>query len=470
MCAESVPPEANVTASRLTNSTLGFGLVEAIADASIVANETTPPPGVSGKAHDVEMLEEPGTPRIGRFGWKSQVATVLTFSGDAGLNEMGLTNRLVGTENAPNGDLRLLAECDTVPDPEDGPDAEGLDFIDRVTDFQRFLAPPPQTPRSGMTGETVFNTVGCVRCHVASFTTASDAAGVPLPAGTVLEDAIRNKTAKTYSDFLLHDMGASADFIEQGEGTGFELRTPPLWGARLRDPMWHDGRVLGGTFDSRIRLVIDEHDAVGSEARASAQAFLAATPGDQDALIAFIDSLGRCEFDMNGDGVVDGADHAEFQSCFSGPGNFYTPDDPCSVSDPDQDGDVDDDDFDLFLVAVDGVAGEVPNGGDVPGVPLTVDPAAGGDLALSWSASCLGADNDYAIYEGTLGDYSSHTSVTCSTIGTTAATVTPSGGNTYYLVVPLNGFREGGYGTDSSGAQRPQGSAACLPQAIGTCN
>jgi CxxC motif-containing protein (DUF1111 family) len=137
-CAETVPAIANVTANRVTNSTLGAGLVEAIADADILANVGTT--GVSGKVHMVGVLEDPNGPlRVGRFGWKAQVATVLTFSGDASLNELGLTNRLVGQENAPNGNMALLAACDAVPDPEDGPDVHGLHFIDRVTSFQRRL-------------------------------------------------------------------------------------------------------------------------------------------------------------------------------------------------------------------------------------------------------------------------------------------------------------------------------------------
>ena len=68
----------------------------------------------------------------------------------------------------------------------------------------RFMVQPPQTPRSGMTGETIFNNIGCADCHTPSFITSNDAQ---------LEDAIRNKTIRPYSDFLLHDMGSAADFI-----------------------------------------------------------------------------------------------------------------------------------------------------------------------------------------------------------------------------------------------------------------
>jgi CxxC motif-containing protein (DUF1111 family) len=330
-CQEAIPAQANITATRVTPSSLGIGLIEAIDDAAIVANETTPPAaGISGRVHWVTPLEAPTGPlRAGRFGWKAQVATVLTFSGDAALNELGITNRLVPTENAPNGNQALLAQWDNVPDPEDGPDAQGLHFIDRITDFQRFLAAPPQTPKSGMTGEALFHGVGCANCHIANWTTRDDPA---------LEPAIRNKAIKPYSDFLLHDMGTTSDFIPDGMAEGQEIRTPLLWGLRTRDPLWHDGRVAGGTLQTRIlgaNGVIALHNAFGSEAQPSAQAFLALTAAQQLQVVAFLDSLGRAEFDANGDNVLDQADLVAFRAAMGGP---YTPDDPQSVFDVNQDG------------------------------------------------------------------------------------------------------------------------------------
>ena len=345
-CQETVPTQANITALRVTPSTLGFGLVEAIPDADIIAGANSPPAGINGVVHMVPELENPGGPlRAGRFGWKAQLATVLSFSGDATLNEMGITNRLVGQENAPNGNLALLAQCDQVPDPEDGPDPAGFDFIDRVTDFQRYLAPPPQTPRSGMSGEAIFIAVGCADCHTPTFTTSNDPA---------LESALRNKVIKPYSDFLLHDMGQAADFIVQGNAGQRFLRTPPLWGLRVRDPLWHDGRVSGGTLASRITGtggIIDQHNALLSEAAPSAQAFLALTQADKDKVVAFLDSLGRAEFDADGDNDRDYADLQAFLAAQTGPGAFYTPDSPEAVFDVDQDGDVDDNDFDHFIEA-----------------------------------------------------------------------------------------------------------------------
>ena len=363
-------PNANVVARRLTTSTLGLGLLEAIPDASISFHADNAPPGLSGRVHMVPSLEDPGGDlRAGRFGWKSQLATVLSFSADAALNEMGFTNRLLMAENDPNGDDPPGLECDTVADPEDGPDTEGEHFIDRVTDFQRLLAAPPQTPRSGMSGEQLFSDIGCADCHVPAFITDDS---------VQLEAAMRNKVVKPFSDFLLHDMGLLGDGIEQGDAGDREMRTAPLWGLRIRDPLLHDGRVAAGSFESRMIRAVAWHCAFGSSAQDAAARFLngldvtglcpdcptdcdqATTGGldamQRDAVIAFLDSLGRCEFDHDANNRVDLVDFTGtggngFVTCF-GPGP-YSADHPCAISDIDQDGDVDAVDFDFFVTAFD---------------------------------------------------------------------------------------------------------------------
>src|SRR5207248_9940439 len=57
-----------------------------------------PPPSPSIytlSLHDaLPILEAPGESRVGRFGWKDQHSSLLSFIGDAYLNEMGVTNRL----------------------------------------------------------------------------------------------------------------------------------------------------------------------------------------------------------------------------------------------------------------------------------------------------------------------------------------------------------------------------------------
>ena len=114
-------------------------------------------------------------------------------------------------------------------------------------------------------------------------------------------------------------------------------------------------------------------------------------------------------------------------------------------------------------------AGEVPDGSE-PGIqPLTLTHGTGGDIILSWSPSCLVLDTDYIVYEGVMGDFTSHTPVLCSTLGATTVTLTPSSGSTYYLVVPRTDFFEGSYGRQSDGTERPAGVGACLSQAIGSC-
>lgn len=115
-------------------------------------------------------------------------------------------------------------------------------------------------------------------------------------------------------------------------------------------------------------------------------------------------------------------------------------------------------------------AGFVPDGDDVPGTQLMIHKTGGAEIILTWGTSCLSTDNDYELYEGTLGYFTSHAPVMCSTGGATVVTLTPDPGDTYYLVVPRNGMREGSYGLDSSGVQRPQSSAACLIQEVGSCD
>jgi len=344
-CEEIIPEGAHV-ATRVTNSSLAFGMVEAITDADIAANEDPDDldlDGISGRVNWVMPLEaRKGSPlRAGRFGWKAQVATVLTFSGDASRNEMGFTNRLVPTETAPNGDLKLLAACDEVADPEDVEDIEGFAFIDRVTHFQRYLGVPPQTPKSGMTGETIFNAIGCAKCHVAEWTTANDPS---------LELALRNKTIRPYSNFLLHDIGDFADMIRQDDASELEMRTPTLWNLRTRDPMMHDGSVGGDTFANRVTAAMLVHGQF-SEGAEVATNFQNLSAGDQTHLINFLDSLGRREFDADGDGLVDPLDaYLLREFCL---GASVTPDDPCAVHDIDQDGDVDADDVQYFDDAYD---------------------------------------------------------------------------------------------------------------------
>ena len=107
-----------------------------------------------------------------------------------------------------------------------------------------------------------------------------------------------------------------------------------------------------------------------------------------------------------------------------------------------------------------------PNAG---GPPLRLQ-KAGSNITLSWGASCLGTDTDYAVYEGTIGGtFTSHASRLSSTSGLTTATFASAAGSKYYLVVPRNSAREGSYGTRTGGVERPVGLGECAAQLIGSC-
>lgn len=348
-CSEALPASANHVRERVTPSVLAFGLVEALSDAQLAANadpNDTNGDGISGRVHMVQPIETPGSPlRAGRFGWKAQIATVLSFSADAGRTEMGITNRVVGDETAPGGNEATLDLCDNLAEPEDVSNTNGLEFIDSITSFQRYLAPPPQTPKLGMAGEVVFNAIGCVKCHTSSFTTPNDPA---------LEGALRDQTFRPYSDFLLHDMGdmladGIGDGIPDGDAGRFEMKTPPLWNLRERPVMLHDASADQFLFTEKVEHAISRH---GGEAGASRAAFNALTPAARTELMRFLDSLGRNEFDIDGSGTVDADDFGLLVACASDAD--ISPDDPCAAADINGNRRIDSDEFD-FLAAQTGV-------------------------------------------------------------------------------------------------------------------
>jgi hypothetical protein len=324
--AGGFPVDANIEIHRVTPPAFGAGLVESIDDADILYWEANPPhPWITGYVHMLHPAEDPFGPlRAGRFGWKAQEATVMSFSSGASLNELGITNDFAMTENMPNGDAAKLAACDAVPEPEDVADGFGFRRIDRMTDFQRFLGVAPQMPKSGMTGETLFTSIGCADCHVATAYTTKTVG---------VEAALAGKQIKPYSDFLLHDIG-TGDGIVQGAATGDVFRTVPLWGlkSRISSGLFHDGRGVD------LSDTIDQHLGEASTARS---AFQALSAGDQQKVLDFLGSLGQMEFDVDNSHVVDAIDWLSLQPSFTGPGSFFTPDSPTAIADVDQDGDFD---------------------------------------------------------------------------------------------------------------------------------
>jgi len=118
-------------------------------------------------------------------------------------------------------------------------------------------------------------------------------------------------------------------------------------------------------------------------------------------------------------------------------------------------------DFEIWVYQSQGMSpGRIPGTLDVHLDPI--DPTR---LELVWAPSCGALATDYAVYEGTLGTWYSHSPAECTTFGAATIDILPGAGNRYFLVVPLSLSEEGSYGTASGGAERPAGVISCLPQA-----
>lgn len=233
-CQPKIPAEANVIARRAPIPLFGAGLVEAIADETIAAAEDPDDrdgDGISGRASRINDIAT-GQPRIGRFGWKAQHATLLAFAGDAYRNEMGITNDLFREEDARGFTAEQLKLCSVTRGQEDLRDRRtGLRGIDNFANFMRFLAPVAGSPADSLAraGQALFTSIGCAACHTPILMTAANRNPV-----------FDRKAVALYSDLLLHDIG-TGDGIEQASAGANEIRTPALWGLRLRRPLLHDG-------------------------------------------------------------------------------------------------------------------------------------------------------------------------------------------------------------------------------------
>jgi CxxC motif-containing protein (DUF1111 family) len=234
---------------------------------------------IQGEAIQVPIFEAPGQNGVGKFGWKDQDPTILSFSGDAYLNEMGVTNRLKPKD--------VTTVCKVTPDVEDVPDALGLADIDHFAQFIRGTRVPPRdtvlavTP-DAIAGQGLFNSVGCAICHVSTLTT--------LPPGTVINGgaytvpaALGNKTFHPYGDFLLHNVGTGDGIVQAGPAdTANKLRTVPLWGLRIKARFMHDNA------STTLNGAILRH---GGEAQGITANFTALTPAQKQQLITFLQSL-----------------------------------------------------------------------------------------------------------------------------------------------------------------------------------
>jgi len=274
-CQSQVPAEATVVARRMSIPLFGAGLIEAIPDETLLALEDPfdrDRDGISGRAAIIVDVATQHR-RVGRFGWKAQVATLLTFSGDAYTNEMGITNDLFPHEPYGGISEARMRECDRVKDPEDIPDPRtGKRAIDNFEAFMKFLAPLSRgtiTDQARL-GEQVFGALGCTSCHVPALTTGASAS-----------PALHRKTVPLYSDLLLHDIGTGDGIVQEAAQAG-EIRTPALWGLRFRRPLMHDGSAMTPADALRMH---------GGEASAVMEQYRRLSDEQRRALFAFLDSL-----------------------------------------------------------------------------------------------------------------------------------------------------------------------------------
>jgi len=300
---EHVPDSENIRTTRISLGLLGDGFVEAVADETLVdlARKQCAESHhkICGQAISVPIVEAPGETGIGRCGWKDQHASLQSFSGDAYLNEMGITTRLFPDE--------VTKLCNTAPEPNDQAGPDGLDDVDHFARFIRASKTPARDAKladsdRSQKGAKLFNKIGCAECHVSTLTTAP--AGTKINGGTyIVPEALGGKTFYPYSDFLLHNVGTGDGIVVpmvehygrnmyQTKWKNFsaqsfhnaqnKLRTAPLWGVRFRNRLMHDGN------STTLRDAILRHR---KEARESAHRFDRMSAADQQAILEFLSSL-----------------------------------------------------------------------------------------------------------------------------------------------------------------------------------
>lgn len=306
-----IPPGGAITAEEPTRTlrtslnTLGDGFVEAIPDGTLISIAAKQKGQTNQEVHglviNVPVLEAGGRLRVGRFGWKNQHASLVSFSGDAYLNEIGITNFLVPDENTSLGrfvgfgtPFDIVADntpCDADPSLICGEDT--AQDVNTFAEFMRATQAPPRDPdiiakfqADVDAGQALFESMNgqysCSVCHVPTIITGNRCE--PINGGAFrIPDALARKKFHPFGDFLLHDVG-TGDFIVQNGGpvTRTTVRTPPLWGVRTRPQLLHDGTAL--TFNEAIL----SHSGEALQVRLRYQAL---TPTQKRQLITFLESL-----------------------------------------------------------------------------------------------------------------------------------------------------------------------------------
>ena len=270
---------------RIPTPTFGAGLIEAIPDATILANVFDGKPnGIHGK---VNRNGNDGT--VTRFGWKAQNKSLVIFSGEAYNVEQGIANEVFPDERGEGG-VQDPAVCYVMAFPNDHTNFENTQPQQVPSDaisfanFMRFLAAPAPSctgancSASIINGNALFISTGCAGCHIPSMQTGNHSTA-----------ALRGITANLFSDLLVHNMGSLGDGISQGLATGTEFRTAPLWGVGQRLFFLHDGRT------SDLLAAILAHAAGGADTNSEAYTvinnFIALSSTQKQDILNFLRSL-----------------------------------------------------------------------------------------------------------------------------------------------------------------------------------
>ena len=295
---EHISTAETVKAFRITLSTLGDGFVECLSNTSLQNNVANQPLGQRGTLTTVPVVEANNQLRIGRFGWKAQQASLLSFSGDAYLNEMGITNKFdgfagrsssnpaAGTSENPAStaegviNVTFPSAFDPVADPED----DGADVLAFADFMAATRAPGRQNPipAAATRGDSLFNSVGCAVCHTRTFVTA--APGTLINGGAfAVPAALGSKIIHPFSDFALHNIGTGDGIVQNaGQSSANQIRTAPLWGIRARNRLMHEGLNI---------TIFDSIQLHAGQATAARNAFNSLSASQRNDLIAFVLSL-----------------------------------------------------------------------------------------------------------------------------------------------------------------------------------
>lgn len=264
---------------RVAPPMIGLGLLEAIADADLLANadpDDADGDGISGRANQVWDIASASS-RIGRFGWKAGQPSLAQQNADAFINDMGLSTPLLPGHNctARQTDCLARAAVDSELD-------VSQNIFDKVLFYTRNLAVPQRRDLDDpqvQAGKALFFAAGCQACHTPEFVTRQDAA----------EPELAGQHIRPWSDLLLHDMGEGlADQRPEFLATGREWRTPPLWGIGLTATVNNHTRFL---HDGRARNLLEAVLWHGGEAAAAREQVRQFDAGQRAALVAFLNSL-----------------------------------------------------------------------------------------------------------------------------------------------------------------------------------